>query len=383
MIRISKIAALFVGITGLTVAAVPAFAQDSKFYTGAPRTYLYNPDTEVCFKDTSQYKKDGPYTIGFSNAGLGDSWRVVMLHSLEKAAAEHKDEIKKLIITDAGHDDAKQVADIQDLISRGVDLLIVSANTQQALDPAVSQAMAQGIPVVMVDRRIASDNFVTFVTASDAMMGRLFAQWIAEKLHGKGNVIMLAGQAGSSPSENREKPAREVFAQYPDIKVLETVYSDWSPVKGKQVMQAMIAKYGKSIDAVWSAHGLQTPGSIEAFIEAGYKDGEIPPHTTSDVNGPLQMAIQHKVPMLEVGYPPAMGGTSVEVALQVLHGAPVPCIYTINSQIAVSEGDNTPSIETQLRLTDMVVPDGAPDMLITGGMGPGYDPKTFKIDFPQ
>ena len=378
-----RLAMLLVGAAGLAALAAPVLAQDAKFYNGAPRTYLYNPNTDVCFKDTTQYKKEGPYTIGFSNAGLGDSWRVVMLHSLEASAAKHKDQIKKLIITDAGHDDAKQVADIQDLISRGVDLLIVSANTQQALDPAVSQAMAAGIPVVMVDRRVASDNFVTFVTASDAMMGRLFAQWIVEKLHGKGNVVMLAGQAGSSPSENREKPAREVFAQYPGIKVLETVYSDWSPVKGKQVMQAMIAKYGKQIDAVWSAHGLQTPGSIEAFIEAGYKDGEIPPHTTSDVNGPLQMAIQHKVPMLEVGYPPAMGGVSVDVALQVLAGAPVPCIYTINSQIAVSEGDNTPSIETPLRLTDMVVPKGAPDMLITGGMGPDYDPKTFKVDSPQ
>ena len=378
-----RLAMLLVGAAGLAALAAPVLAQDAKFYNGAPRTYLYNPNTDVCFKDTTQYKKEGPYTIGFSNAGLGDSWRVVMLHSLEASAAKHKDQIKKLIITDAGHDDAKQVADIQDLISRGVDLLIVSANTQQALDPAVSQAMAAGIPVVMVDRRVASDNFVTFVTASDAMMGRLFAQWIVEKLHGKGNVVMLAGQAGSSPSENREKPAREVFAQYPGIKVLETVYSDWSPVKGKQVMQAMIAKYGKQIDAVWSAPGLQTPGSIEAFIEAGYKDGEIPPHTTSDVNGPLQMAIQHKVPMLEVGYPPAMGGVSVDVALQVLAGAPVPCIYTINSQIAVSEGDNTPSIETPLRLTDMVVPKGAPDMLITGGMGPDYDPKTFKVDFPQ
>ncbi|MBN9269949.1 MAG: ABC transporter substrate-binding protein, partial [Mesorhizobium sp.] len=287
-----RLAMLLVGAAGLAALAAPVLAQDAKFYNGAPRTYLYNPNTDVCFKDTTQYKKEGPYTIGFSNAGLGDSWRVVMLHSLEASAAKHKDQIKKLIITDAGHDDAKQVADIQDLISRGVDLLIVSANTQQALDPAVSQAMAAGIPVVMVDRRVASDNFVTFVTASDAMMGRLFAQWIVEKLHGKGNVVMLAGQAGSSPSENREKPAREVFAQYPGIKVLETVYSDCSPVKGKQVMQAMIAKYGKQIDAVWSAHGLQTPGSIEAFIEAGYKDGEIPPHTTSDVNGPLQMAIQ-------------------------------------------------------------------------------------------
>jgi len=384
MIKVSRrLAMMMMGMVGAIALVAPSVAQDSKFYSGAPRTYLYNPQTEVCFKDTSKYKKDGPYTIGFSNAGLGDSWRVVMLHSMEKAAAEHKDKISKLIITDAGHDDAKQVADIQDLVSRGVDLLIVSANTQQALDPAVQQATAQGIPVVMVDRRVASDDFVTFVTASDAMMGRLFAQWIVEKLHGKGNVIMLAGQAGSSPSENREKPAREVFAQYPGIKVLETVYSDWSPVKGKQVMQAMIAKYGKDINAVWSAHGLQTPGSIEAFIEAGYKDGEIPPHTTADVNGPLQMAIQHKVPMLEVGYPPAMGGVSIDVALQVLAGAPVPCIYTINSQIAVSDGDETPSIQTPLRLKDLVVPNGPADMLITGGMGPDYDPKTFKVDYPQ
>jgi ribose transport system substrate-binding protein len=377
-----RFAIALAGAAGIAALAAPAFAQ-SKFYEGAPRTYLYNPDVEVCFKDTSEYKKDGPYTIGFSNAGLGDSWRVVMLHSLQKAAAENKDQISKLIITDAGHDDSKQVADMQDLISRGVDLLIVSANTQQALDPAVSQAMAQGIPVVMMDRRVASDDFVTFVTASDAMMGRLFAQWIAEKLNGEGNVIMLAGQAGSSPSENREKPAREVFAQYPGIKVLETVYSDWSPVKGKQVMQAMIAKYGKDIDAVWSAHGLQTPGSIEAFIEAGYQDGEIPPHTTADVNGPLQMAIKHKVPMLEVGYPPAMGGISIGVALQVLAGAPVPCIYTINSQIAVSEGDETPSIQTPLRLTDLVVENGPADMLITGGMGPDYDPKSYSVDYPQ
>ena len=101
------------GIAALAAMAIPALAGQP--YTGAPRTYLYNPDTEVCFKDTSQYKKDGPYTIGFSNAGLGDSWRVVMLHSLQTAAAKNKDKIKKLIITDAGHDDAKQVADNRSL----------------------------------------------------------------------------------------------------------------------------------------------------------------------------------------------------------------------------------------------------------------------------
>jgi ribose transport system substrate-binding protein len=367
----------------LSTLSTAAMAGPEDFYTGAPRTYLYNPDRDVCFKDTSQYKKDGPYTIGFSNAGLGDSWRVVGLHSLMKAAAENKDKIAHLYINDAGHDDSKQVADIQDLVSRGIDLLLVSANTAQALDPAVSRVMEQGIPVVMVDRRIESDNFVTFVTASDAITGRFFSQWIVEKLGGKGNVIMLAGQSGSSPSVNREIPGEAVFAQYPDIKVLEKVYGDWSPVKAKQVMQSMIQKYGKDIDAVWVAHGLMTPGSIEAFVEAGWADGEIPPHTNADVNGGMQLALKHKVPLLEVGYPPAMMGESIKSVLAVLAGAPVPCVTEINSQIAVTEGDNTPSVDTKLRITDLVQMDGPPDLLVTGGMGPDYDPKTYTVDYPQ
>jgi len=358
-----------------------AFADNS--YTGAPRTFLFNPAQDVCFKDTAEYKKDGPYVIGFSNAGLGDSWRVVALHSMMKAAAENKDKISQLLITDAGHDDSKQVADIQDLVSRGVDLLIVSANTAQALDPAVTRVMESGIPVVMVDRRIESDNFVTFVTASDAITGRLFAQWIVEKLDGKGNIIMMGGQVGSSPSEIRMKTAMQVFNQYPDIKILETVYGDWSPVKAKQVMQTMIQKYGEDIDAAWVAHGLMTPGSIEAFVEAGWADGTIPPHTTADVNGPMQLALKHKVPLLEVGYPPAMAGESIKSALAVLAGAQVPCITEINSQIAVTEGDNTASIDTRLGIKDMVVLDGPADLLVTGGMGPDYDPTTFSIDYPK
>ena len=305
----------------LMIISVLAFSTNLHAeYKGAPRGFLFNPKIDVCFKDTTQYKKDPPYVIGYSNAGLGDSWRVVNLHVIEKTATEHKDKISKLLITDANHDDAKQVADIQDLVSRGVDLLIVSANTQQALDRVVTRVMKQGIPVVMMDRRIASDNFVTFVTGCDAMMGRLWAQWIVEKLNYKGNVIMLGGQAGSSVSENRERTALQVFNQYPGIKVLDKVYSDWSPVKGKQVMEAMISKYGKQINAVWCAHGLQVPGSIEAFLAAGYGKGEIPPHTTADLNGPLQLAVKYDIPILEIGYPPAMGRTAVEVALKVLRG---------------------------------------------------------------
>src|SRR3982074_419144 len=95
-------------------AAVSPSAQAQ--YAGAPRTFLFNPALDVCIRDTSKFRKAPPYVIGFSNAGLGDSWRVVGLHSLEKAAHDHASVVKKLLITDAGHDDAKQIADIQDLV---------------------------------------------------------------------------------------------------------------------------------------------------------------------------------------------------------------------------------------------------------------------------
>src|ERR1700684_2271867 len=91
------------GVLALSAAMIPALADE---YKGAPRTFLFNPSADICFKDTAKFKKAGPYTIGFSNAGLGDSWRVVALDSMKKAAGEHKDLIKHLLITDAGHDDA-------------------------------------------------------------------------------------------------------------------------------------------------------------------------------------------------------------------------------------------------------------------------------------
>jgi ribose transport system substrate-binding protein len=87
-----------------------SMAARAQGYTGAPRSFLFNPAVKSCIRDTSQYRKKPPYVIGFSNAGLGDSWRVVMLDEMKKGAAAHRDVIKKLIITDEGHDDAKQVA---------------------------------------------------------------------------------------------------------------------------------------------------------------------------------------------------------------------------------------------------------------------------------
>ena len=272
---------------------------------------------------------------------------------------------------------------MQDLLERGVDLLLVSASKADALDPVVSRAMRNGTPVIMVDRRITSDNFVSFVTASDLVLGRLYAQWLVEKLHGKGNIIMLPGQAGASPAELRIAAARSIFDQYPGIKILDMQYTDWSAPKAKTIVSAMIQKFGHDINGIWNDSGVQGVGALEAFVAAGWKPGTIPPATCADLNGCLKVAVENKIPVLNVDYPPAMGGVAVDLALQVLAGAKVPKLYIVNSDIVVSKGDETPSIHADRWAEDYVRLDKPMDLILSSGLGPSYDPNSFKADYPQ
>ena len=91
-----------------------------------------------------------------------------------------------------------------------------------------------------------------------------------EKLHGKGNIVMLPGQAGASPAELRIAAAKSIFGQYPGIKILDLQYTDWSAPKAKSIMSAMIQKFGDQIDGVWNDSGVQGGGALEAFVAAGY-----------------------------------------------------------------------------------------------------------------
>lgn len=355
-----------------------AFAEDAarEGYRGAPRTFLWAPGAVKMF-DGSAFKKEPPYKIGFSNASISNIWRVGLLHSLQKAAADNKGLIEKLYVTDANDDPAKQVADIQDLEQKGVDLLIVSAASEDALDRAVTAAMKRGTPVVMVDRRVTSDNFASFVTSSDYALGRFTAQWLVEKLDGKGSIVMLSGAAGASTAEIRKKAAQEVFSQHPGIEILDLQHTDWSPAKGKQVTATLIQRFGDKIEGVWADSGLQGSGAIEAFVDAGWKDGTIPPITCGDLNGCVKLAVQHSVPAMSFDYPPSMGYASVMVGLDILSGKSVPHIYEINTDVAVSKGHETPSVSADLFVEDLAQLDKPNELILSTGLGPDYDPNTF------
>ena len=370
---------LFAGLAALMAGSGPADAQ----YAGAPRTFLWNPGFNEIF-DAAKFKKDPPYTIGFSNASISNSWRVTFLHGIEWAIAQHKDQVERFIVTDANDDPAKQIADIQDLLNQDIDILLVSPATEDALDPIVGRAFRSGVPVVLVDRKVKTpENYISFVTASDTALGRLSAQWLVEKLGGKGSIVMLPGMAGTSPAERRIQAAREVFDQNPGIKVLDMQYTNWNPAQGKSVMSALIQRYGKDINGVWADSGLQGSGSVEAFLAAGYQDGQIPPHTGGDLNRMYQLAVEHKVPMVGIDYSPSMGIRAVNTLFEVLKGAGVPRQVEENFQIAVTKGDETASVKADVFVEDYARMDGPGELIMGNGLPADYDPRTFKVDYPK
>jgi ribose transport system substrate-binding protein len=350
-------------------------------YKGIPRTQLFNP-AEMPMSEAGKWTKAGPYVVAFSNASISNTWRVDMLNEIKYHAYLHKDQITKLLLTDANDDASKQVSDIQDLLSQKPDVLIVSAAQSAALDPIISQSTQQGVPIIMVDRRVDSDNFITFVSASDRSLGRVMMAWLCEKLGGTGNIIMFPGLAGASPAELRIAGGKEVLPQFPGIKLLDMQYTDWSPTKGKQVASAMIQKYGKDIQGCWIDSSLQGSGILEAFVDAGWKDEEIPPQTGGDTNRHAQLIVQHKVPACWVNFPPLMGGVAVDVALQVLAGAAVPHIYEITTDIVCTKADLTKSVTApDYYMEDYAQMNASGDLSLSLDI-PNYDPATWKIDYP-
>ncbi|MEO1191354.1 MAG: substrate-binding domain-containing protein [Pseudomonadota bacterium] len=334
--------------------------------------------------DTSEYKKDAPYRIGFANAAKGDGWLVTFFHTVENAAEKHADKLDQFIITDANGDPTKQISDIQDLLNQDIDLLLVNPATADALDPIVGRVMRRGIPVVSAARRVKTDdNFVSFATASDTSLACHSATWLAEHLDGKGKIVLLPGKAGASPAETRLNTAREIFAQYPDIEIIDVQYTGWSPANGKAIMSAILQRHGKDIQGVWADSGLQGSGSVEAFLNAGFASDEIPPHTGGDLNRMYLLALEHGFPFIGVDYTPAIGGSAVDLAIDILEGKPVPKQYVVPAPIVVSEGHDTKTIKGTVALKDYANPNQPGDYIMGHGIGSDYDPKNFEATYPR
>lgn len=270
--------------------------------------------------DTSEYKKEGPHTICFSNAGVNNPWRVVGWTTMQAEVDLHDEQIEEFIVTDAEGSDDKQIADIDDLLAGGnCDILIVSPNTTAALTPAVEKACQQ-LPVIVFDRGVNTQCPVTFIKPVGGYgFGIQSAEFIAENAESGGKVLMLRILPGVDVLETRYSAAKRILEEA-GMEIVGAEFTDGDRAKTKSIVEDYIQREGE-LAAVWMDAGATSVAAIEAFEDAGM---EVPIVTGEDQQDFLQKWKELGIKAIAPTYPTYQWRTPIIAALRVLDGEPVP-----------------------------------------------------------
>ena len=271
------------------------------------------------------------YVIGMSQCNLGEPWRVQMNADLKAAAEKHPN--LKMIFKDAQNDTLKQRAHVEEFASAGVDLLIISPKEKQPLTKPIARVMEQGIPVIILDRRIVGDNYTTFIGADNVKIGRAAGRWIARKLKGKGRVVELMGLMTSSGGPDRHQGFLEGIAGT-EIEVISRTEMNWLEPIARKEMESVLARFD-DIDLVY-AHN--DPGAHGAYLAAKAvgREKEI---VFVGVDGlPYEGVRYVKQGILGATFLyPTGGAEAIDVALKILAGEDVPHEITLKSRLFTAD----------------------------------------------
>lgn len=270
--------------------------------------------------DTASFKKEGPYKICFTNAGVNNPWRVVGFNTMEHEVALH-DEISEFVHVDAGGDDNKQISDLADMVSGGdCSAIIVAPNSTAALTPAVEAACESGVPIIDFDRGVTTDCPVTFIhPIGGYAFGADGAEFLASKIPSGGKVIALRILPGVDVLETRWLAAEAIFKQH-GITVVSSEQTGGDAAKAKQIVSDAIDTNG-TIDGVWMDAGATSVAAAEAFEDKGLP---VPPINGEDQNDFLQAWKTNGWTAVAPTYPTYQWRTPVIAALMILKGEQVP-----------------------------------------------------------
>ena len=148
-------------------------------------------------------KNEKKFKIGFSQCTGSDNWRKNMLQAMQRELSFYPG--AELIYRDANDNSELQVQQVRELLNENIDILLLSPNEAKPLTPVVEEVFTQGIPVVIIDRKTASNLYTSFVGADNYEIGKMAGNYVGNILNGKGNVIQIIGLPGSTPAIERQK----------------------------------------------------------------------------------------------------------------------------------------------------------------------------------
>lgn len=275
--------------------------------------------------------------VGFAQDTLGNDWRVAQVRAVEKALAEYPD--IDFIYTDAEGETSLQARHIEQLADRGVDLIITSPRDQEALAPVIEEVYRQGIPVILLTRRINSDAYTSYVTLDNRSIARQAARHLVEQMQGEGQLLMLEGVAGASTTLDRTEGFMEVIKAYPEISVTSRTANF---LRADAILAVTdLLDQGASFDAIYAQSDSMATGARMALSQAGIDPGSLP-IAGIDFITEAQEAIREGQQSISFTFQTG-GAEGAELAVQILRGEAVPKRLTLES-IAVTR-DNVDQVD--------------------------------------
>ena len=211
------------------------------------------------FFSFNEKKKD--YIIGVSQCS-DDAWRHSMNDEMQREASFSGN--IDLRIKTAYDNNQRQIRDIEEFIADGVDLLIVAPNEAAPLTPVIEKAMDEGIPVVLIDRKITSNKYTAFVGADNFQIGKEVGVYASQLLNGKGNIVEIRGLKGSTPDLDRHNGFVNSLSNFPEIKIVYESDGAWLRSEANKRMSEALNKV-QSIDLVFAHNDEMAIGVYEAF----------------------------------------------------------------------------------------------------------------------
>jgi ribose transport system substrate-binding protein len=272
-------------------------------------------------------KAKSSYTIGMSQCNLGEPWRVEMNAQIKAAADKHPN--LQVIFKDAQNDTLQQRAHVEEFVSAGVDLIIISPKEAQPLTRPIAKAVEAGIPVIVLDRRVIGTNYTCFIGADNKKIGRAAGEWIKAKLGGKGKVVELKGLMTSIPGQDRNNGFREGIAGS-GIEVIFEADMKWLEPDARKEMESALARFSQ-IDCVY-AHN--DPGAHGAYLAAKAAGREKEMKFIGIDALPQEGVAYVRQGILDATFQyPTGGAEAIDTALKIFQGEKVPKEITLGSRV--------------------------------------------------
>ena len=276
------------------------------------------------------------FKIFLSMSFIGNDWQAEAANMV-KAMAAHQDFADKVDfrVQVSGPNAQRQIQQINAMVQAGADAIVIFPISPTALNQVVKNACNKGVLIFAYDAEI-TEPCAYNISIDQLEAGRVTAEWLVEKLDGKGKIIVVTGVPGVSVDKLRTQAAKEVFAKHPGIEVVGEAVGMWAQnVARTELSKILATKSWDDIDGLWMQAGCYSANAMQ--LEAGKKPEELLPCAGEGSNGgrvqmlPIGTEVEGSAspyaplaaPRISYASPPYSGALALKMAVQALEGKDV------------------------------------------------------------